>query len=122
MVITPIKASIHYDDLSKVWHIKASREEANSPTNIKPWIALLEDAVNLVQAIQILLDWWATAGSTVNATVGDLTDLATFATARSTDFTEEVVTVPAGDPAFPGSDFAEAPYDGVADNWGTFLS
>jgi|SRR6478609_1753508 len=122
MVITPIKATLHYDDLTKVWHIKASRQEANSPTDIKPWVDVLEDAISLVQLIQILLDWWATAGSTANATLGDLTDLAAFATARAADVTEEVVTVPPGDPAFPGTDFSEPPYDGVADNWGTFLS
>jgi hypothetical protein len=122
MVITPIKASIHYDDLTKLWHVKASREEASSPNDIKPWVELLEDAINLVQAIQLLLDWWATAGSTVDATVGDLTTLAAFATARATSFTEEVVTIPPGDPAFPGSTFTGPPYDGTLANWGVDLS
>jgi len=118
MVITPITAKIHYDDLSKLWHMKVAREEASSPSDIKPYVEFIGDFLNLVLLVQALLDFFATAGTSVNATIGDLTTLASWATAHAGGLTEDVVTVVPGDPAFPGSDFDSPPYDGTTDLWG----
>jgi len=118
MVITPITAKVHYDDLTKLWHLKAAREEASTPNDIKPYVELVGDFLNLVMLIQALLDWWTTIGSTINAEVGDLTVLASWANTRSGLFTSEPDDALAPTAEFPGPDFTDPPYDGTADSWG----
>lgn len=118
MIITPIRATIGYNDLKKLFLLKASRKEDNGGGGVKPWVQVKEEELSLTQIIVALLQIWASAGSSVNATIGDLTALAAELTAMDGSFTEDVVTVPAGTPAFPGADADAGSYVGTLDDWG----
>lgn len=118
MTITPIKATIHYDDTKKLWLLKASRQEVESPNDIKPWVDVIEDVINLSQLIILLLQFWASAGSTVNAPIGDMRALSALIGPMEGTFTEEVADWVPGTPEFPGSTFTDPPYDGISEDWG----
>src|SRR5690349_22704638 len=110
MTIVPIKAGIHWDDLTKVWRLKTSRQETDA-NGKKPWVDEVLDFLTLAEAILALLEFWAQTGTEVSAPIGDLAALATAITAHAGTFTQGTAPDFTSSVAFPGSDFTTPPYD-----------
>lgn len=116
-LITPIKGVAHWDDLQQIWRGTASMQEKDVGGST-PWKETIETFLTLAQLIQWLLSVWAAPGSTVRAPIGDISGLITWMQAWTLTYSQGDSTVPASPVVFPGPDFTDPPYDGVADSWG----
>jgi len=117
--VTPVRATIHYDDYARQWHLHASRLEFSSNGDHRDIVK--ENFDTFSELLVLLLQLWVLSGSVTGDTefkapIGDLSAVGAAITSGPLSAEAELpVYIDIG----PPGDFNPPPnYDGVADNWG----
>ena len=117
--VTPVRATIHYDDVSRQWHLHASRVEYSSLGDQREMVK--ENFDTFAELLVLLLRVWVLSGVGVTlentlAPIGDMSLLGAAVAALPTTGEPDL-------PEYPNNEFDADPrdlpvYDGVASDWG----